>query len=424
LNKEIKERIKKIKKGETPSEYRKIGNRLIPIDWEMKKINELVERIRKPVEVELKEKYKQIGIRSHGKGLFYKEEIEGLELGNKAVFWIEPECFMVNIVFAWEMAVAKTTSREEGMIASHRFPMYKPLNNKLDIDFLLYFFKTKWGNDLLEFASPGGAGRNKTLGQKGFLELNIPAPLFEEQQKIATILSTWDKAIELKKQLIEEKKKQKKGLMKRLLTGELGLEGFEGEWEEVKLGDVVKIFLGLTYTPTYVPGGVPFLSVKDINGGNINFKNVKFISKSEYQKSTSNAKPKKGDILFGRVGTLGNPIIITEDIEFCIFVSLGCLRILDDNVYNYFIMHWMNSDSFKKQIESKIAGSSQKNLNTGWLKEFRLLLPSNVEQRKISEILSMWDKDIELLQKDLSALTLQKKGLMQLILTGIVRVQC
>jgi type I restriction enzyme S subunit len=422
VKEEIKDRIEKIKNGEVPEGYKKTKVGIIPSDWKMIQIDKLVKRISNPVDVDKDKKYKQIGIRSHGKGIFYKDEVSGLELGNKSVFWIEPECFIVNIVFAWELAVAKTTQKEIGFIASHRFPMYKPIDGKLDIDYLTYFFKSNIGANLLQLASPGGAGRNKTLGQKEFSELMIPTSIIREQQKIAQILCTWDKGIQLKEQLIKQKKEQKRGLMQKLLTGGVRLPGFDGEWRELKVKDIAKIYLGLTYTPTYVSKGIPFLSVKDINGGRINFDNVKYISENEYESSTSNSKPGKGDVLFGRVGTLGNPIIITEDIEFCIFVSLGYLKILNSNVLNYFIMHWMNSELFKKQVESKIAGSSQKNLNTGWLKEFDFSLPPIEEQRKISEILSAKDKQINLLEQELEALKLQKKGLMQLLLTGIVRV--
>ena len=120
--------------------------------------------------------YQQIGIRSHTKGIFYKDEVKGAELGNKRVFWIEPNCFVVNIVFAWEHAIAKTTEKEIGMIASHRFPMYKPKEGIIDLDYLLYYFKSPKGKYLLGLASPGGAGRNKTLGKSEFMKLQIPVP--------------------------------------------------------------------------------------------------------------------------------------------------------------------------------------------------------------------------------------------------------
>lgn len=168
--------------------------------------------------------YQEIGIRSHAKGIFHKEPVTGKSLGNKSVFWIEPDCFVVNIVFAWEHAIAKTTEAEKGMIASHRFPMYKPKEGVLDLDYLLYFFKSAKGKNLLELASPGGAGRNKTLGQSEFLKLKIPVPPIEVQKEIVRLLNTADKEIELQKKKIEAIKQQKKGLMQQLLTGKKRLK--------------------------------------------------------------------------------------------------------------------------------------------------------------------------------------------------------
>ena len=150
-------------------------------------LSKLVDRVKKSLVLEPEKLYKQIGIRSHCKGIFYKEEVTGKDLGNKSVFHIEPGCFIVNIVFAWEHAIAKTTENEVGMIASHRFPMYKPKEGILDLNYMLHYFKSKKGKDLLELASPGGAGRNNTLGQSEFLTLQIPVPSFQRQQLIAEV---------------------------------------------------------------------------------------------------------------------------------------------------------------------------------------------------------------------------------------------
>jgi type I restriction enzyme, S subunit len=179
----------------------------------------LVDRIKHSFVPEPNKLYKQIGIRSHCKGIFYKEEVTGTMLGNKSVFHIEPDCFIVNIVFAWEHAIAKTTTNEIGMIASHRFPMYKPKEGLLDLNYMLHFFKSKKGKDLLELASPGGAGRNKTLGQSEFLKLQIPVPSFQRQQLIAEILDKADYEITLYQQKLEQMQQQKKGLLQQLLTG-------------------------------------------------------------------------------------------------------------------------------------------------------------------------------------------------------------
>ena len=125
-------------------------------EWVKQKVSDLLQKVSKPVAVDPGNVYREIGIRSHGKGIFHKEPIKGKELGNKRVFWVEGDTFVVNIVFAWELAVANTTEAEKGMIASHRFPMYKAYKNKTVVSYIKYFFLTNRGKELLYLASPGG----------------------------------------------------------------------------------------------------------------------------------------------------------------------------------------------------------------------------------------------------------------------------
>ena len=236
---EVRDRIEQLRHGNVPEGYKRTKAGILPADWAVCSIDECLERVERPVDVQAEEMYTQIGIRSHGKGLFYKEPVTGESLGNKAVYWIEPDCFVLNIVFAWEQAIGKTTASEVGMIGSHRFPMYRPVDGKVDIDYLIFYLMTKRGKDILEAASPGGAGRNRTLGQDRFMKSKIVLPVIEEQKKIAEILTTQDKVIELKEKLLVEKQRQKKYLMQQLLTGKKRLPGFDGEWKSVKLSEVL-----------------------------------------------------------------------------------------------------------------------------------------------------------------------------------------
>ena len=188
MREDIKERIELIRAGKVPEGYKKTKLGILPEKWEIVQIKDILIKVDNPVEIKADEEYTQIGIRSHGKGIFYKESITGKELGNKRVFWVEPDCFVVNIVFAWERAVARTRKSDMGKIASHRFPMYKVDAIRLDLNYICTFFKTQRGNDIMQFASPGGAGRNRTLGQDRFLKSMIYLPPIEEQRKIDDII--------------------------------------------------------------------------------------------------------------------------------------------------------------------------------------------------------------------------------------------
>lgn len=181
------------------------------MDWFINRVNE-------PVDVEHDEKYREIGIRCHGKGIFHKVEKTGRELGGKRVFWVHPRALIINIVFAWERAVDVTSGNEKGFIASHRFPMFIPVEGRSDLDYLLYFFLSPKGEYLLNLASPGGAGRNKTLGQTEFARLKVHLPCLKEQQKIAQFLQSIDKKIDAVNEQIEQTKLFKKGLLQQMFV--------------------------------------------------------------------------------------------------------------------------------------------------------------------------------------------------------------
>ena len=408
-----------------PSGYKQTKVGVIPEDWGTYRIDNVLQRIRKKVEVEKEVMYQQIGIRSHAKGIFHKELVSGEALGNKSVFWIEEDCFIVNIVFAWEQAVAKTTEAEKGMIASHRFPMYKAKDNKVNIDYILYFFKSKRGKYLLGLASPGGAGRNKTLGQKEFSELKLPLPSLEEQQKIAQILTTWDDAISKQEEFIKAKETLKKGLMQKLLSGEVRFSGFDGEWEEVSLGDIGTFKSGFGF-PENQQGKTnqkyPFYKVSDMNltGNEVYMKSENHSISEDVLKQLKGKTIPKNSIIFAKVGAallLDRRRITTK--ESCLDNNMMAFipnkELIDTNfIYSKFLMIRF----------AKLANvGALPSIGAGDLKTYKISIPELEEQQKIAQILTTADKEIELLKKELETLKEQKRGLMQRLLSGVVRVR-
>src|SRR5436305_6627305 len=122
-----------------------MNNIQTPRGWSSIKLSTVLKRVTRVADVSPDETYREIGVRSHGKGLFHKEPVLGKSLGDKRVYYVQPRCLVLNIVFAWEQAVAITTEKEAGMIASHRFPMYQPVGGAVDLRYLLQFFKSKRG---------------------------------------------------------------------------------------------------------------------------------------------------------------------------------------------------------------------------------------------------------------------------------------
>jgi type I restriction enzyme S subunit len=398
----------------------------LPSGWETVQIGDVVKPARSAVTVEPDTLYREIGIRSHGKGIFYKEPISGKDLGDKRVFWIEPGCFVVNIVFAWEGAVAQTTLSELGMIASHRFPMYKPDADRLDLDFITYFFKSKKGIHLLGLASPGGAGRNKTLGQQNFLQLQIPLPPLKEQKKMAAILQTCDEAIDLTEQLIAAKQRRKQALMQRLLTGQVRFPGFEDEWEMVTLDNVTsKVGSGITPrggSESYLASGIPLIRSQNVLTGRLNLEDVAFISEEQHNKMSA-TRLKAKDVLLNITGaSIGRSCVVPVNFIEGNVNQHVCIIRPTDQLNSTFLSAFLNSAIGQRQIDAFQAGGNRQGLNYVQIRSFKLPLPTIEEQEKVAQILQTCDQELALHQQKLAALRRQKQGLMQQLLTGRVRV--
>ena len=420
---EIKQRIEQIHQSEIPEAYKKTKAGILPGDWDVYMLGDCLSRVERPVEVKPNELYTQIGIRSHGKGLFYKEPIAGATLGNKAVFWIEPDCFIVNIVFAWEQAIGKTTQSEVGMIGSHRFPMYRPVNDRVDIDYLISYFLTKRGTDILEAASPGGAGRNKTLGQDRFLKSKIVLPPIEEQQKIAAILTTQDRVIELKEKRLAEKQRQKKYLMQQLLTGKKRLPGFSGEWKNIKLCEVLS-----ERKEKNVEQNLRICSVA-VQKGVVD--QVEHLGRSYAANDTSNysvahygdiiyTKSPTGDFLYGIVkqNLLQEKVAVSPLYGVFTPMTFGL---------GYFLHTYFQSAICARNYLLPIVQKGAKNtinITNDTFISSKLYLPLDVEEQKaIADTFIAADREIDLLRQDIEQEKQKKKALMQLLLTGIVRVK-
>ncbi|MCO5132197.1 MAG: hypothetical protein M9932_16800 [Xanthobacteraceae bacterium] len=143
---------------------------------------EVAPLVRRPVEVDLDGTYPELGVRSFGKGTFHKPDLPGAEVGNKKLFRICAGDLLFNIVFAWEGAVAVAQPEDEGRVGSHRFLSCVPAPETATVEFLRFYFSTPEGLQKLGEASPGGAGRNRTLGLKKLEAIQVPVPLIDHQQ--------------------------------------------------------------------------------------------------------------------------------------------------------------------------------------------------------------------------------------------------
>ena len=256
------------------------------------------------------------------------------------------------------------------------------------------------------------------------IKINIPP--INEQQKIAKILSTWDEAISITERLIENSTQQKKALMQQLLTGKKRLldhEGqqFEGEWKEVKLLDIGKCITGLTYSPDDVVenDGMLVLRSSNVQNGKLAFHDNVYVSSDLKVKS----KTKKGDILVcvrnGSKNLIGKSALIRGRAE---NEAHGAFMTLYRCVYPDYIFQLFQSNLFYRQVNKNL-GATINSINNSDLHKFKFLIPNDEEEiAKIATVLTNADREIELLEQQLADLQQEKKALMQVLLTGKVRV--
>ena len=225
----------------------------------------------------------------------------------------------------------------------------------------------------------------------------IPLPALEEQEKIANILTTWNDAISKQKELIKAKEALKKGLMQKLLSEEVRFNGFFNEWEEVRLGEILKIGSGKDY--------------KHLENGDI-----PVYGTGGYMLSVNNYLYDGESVCIGRKGTIDKPMLLNG--KFWTVDTLFYTHSYKKSIPIFLYFTFLQINWKKYNEASGIPSLSKKIIETITIK-----LPSLQEQQKIAEVLINADKEIDLLKNELQKLKEQKKGLMQKLLTGVVRVK-
>lgn len=144
--------------------------------WSFVRLGEVAPIVRRPVHVDLLASYPEVGIRSFGKGTFHKPSLSGVDVGGKRIYRVEPGDLLFSNVFAWEGAIAVAKREDSGRFASHRFITCVPKASVASSDFLCSYFLTAGGLGKIGEASPGGAGRNRTLGLDTLSRIGVPLP--------------------------------------------------------------------------------------------------------------------------------------------------------------------------------------------------------------------------------------------------------
>jgi len=413
MDKEIKERIAAINSGIIPEGYKKTKVGIVPVEWEIVKLANIMHNEPRPVD-KPNEPYIRIGIRSHAKGTFQELVENPAEVNMDTLYVVKKDDIVVNITFAWEHAIALASEEDDGKLVSHRFPTYVFDNNSPL--YYKYVFCQDMFRQRLDLISPGGAGRNRVLNKTDFINLEIYHPPLPEQQRIAEILSTQDKLIELQEKKIEQLKELKKAYLQKMFPQkgskypELRFKGFTDPWEQRKLGEISECLDSMR---------VPL--------------------------NANERKQMQGDIPYYGAGSIQdyiNKYLFDEELVLLLEDGDAFDDFKTKSIAQYISgKSWVNNHAHilraygnafflyislaHKDIRNviQLAGASRKKLVQDAMLRIVIDVPSIDEQVKIGEFFKQLDSLITLHQRKSEQEKQKKKALMQLLLTGIVRTK-
>lgn len=161
--------------------------------------------------------------------------------------------------------------------------------------------------------------------------------------------------------------------------------------ETKKLIEIADVIDSLHQTPEYVEEGIPMVRVTDVKPGDLLLDGCQFVTEDVFEKFTANHVPHKGDIVISRVGTYGNFAYVADDIKFCLGQNTS---IIAPRINSRYLYYFLQSPFTRRQIESRVVGSTQKTLSLKNIKELEVPCPDEVTQKKIANVLETIDLKI------------------------------
>lgn len=417
MNPTIKARIEKIKNGEVPEGYKRTKIGIVPNGWVYVRLGDYLIKYK-----EVSECNNQYPVlTSSRRGIFLQSEYYKQDVASEdnTGYNVVPRGYFTyrhmsdDNIFRFNI----NTIVDKGIVST-LYPVFTTRN--ICDTYLLSLLNN--GREFSRFATLQKQGGSRTYVYFDKLqELRIWLPPIAEQQKIAEILATQDKVIELKEKLLKEKQRQKKYLMQQLLTGKKRLPGFSGEWKTLKLNKVLE-----ERNEKNTEQNLEICSVA-VKKGVVN--QIEHLGRSFAAADTSNYNVVRyGDIVYTKSPTGEFPFGIIKQSQLDKAAVSPLYGVFKPITYALgYILHCyfevpINTNNYLNPIIQKGAKNTINISNSTFLSN-KLLLPLDIkEQTAIAQILSTADKEIELLKKDIEQEKLKKKSLMQLLLTGIVRV--
>lgn len=297
-----------------------------------------------------------------------------------------------------------------------------------------WFFYLLQSIDLTKYNEASGV---PSLNRDTLYSISFIAPPLPEQQKIAAILTSVDEVIEKTQAQINKLKDLKTGMMQELLTRGVGVDGkphtefkdspvgrIPKAWDVVNVGSLLEVIDPQPdhRTPPEVENGIPYVGLGDIDkSGVINFSSARKVPEAAFDKQCRSFDIHKGAFIFGKIGTIGNPSILPNNRFYCLSANVILITCSDIDLL-MFIYQIFTSELINEQVKQQTNTTSQPALGIKKVRDFLVPYPSKEEMRALVNTLTSIDQRIAKLDLKFAKYKLNKKALMQDLLTGKVRV--
>lgn len=223
---------------------------------------------------------------------------------------------------------------------------------------------------------------------QGFADsVTVPVPPLEEQTRILTQVIMCMKFIATARTASKARIADLFALKSAIIRSTFAPEKIH-QWNRRTIKEISLLVTdGPHVTPTYVPHGVPFVTVTNINSGRLNFENISYVTEDDHKQFSARAKAEPGDILYSKDGTLGIPCVVDTDRDFSFFVSVAIIKLKRDIVDPHFVAHVMTSPFVMQQVERLGAGAGLKHMVLKNIRALEIPCPPLHEQRQISSML-------------------------------------
>lgn len=432
---QIKQRIEKIKNGEVPDGYKKTKIGIVPKEWKIICFKKMFTRLTRKNQ----ENNTNILTLSAQNGLVSQEEFfnKSIASDDKAnYFLVKCGDYAYNKSYSngYPYGTIKRLEKYKKGILSPLYICFSPSCNNRCSDFYSQYFEAGlMDREIKTFAQEGARNHGLlNISVNDFFNAQLICPPLTEQQKIAEILATQDKIIELKERKIEELKKLKKYYLSKMFPKrgsnypEVRFPGFTDPWEQRKLGDMMNVTsVKRIHQSDWTDSGVRFLRARDIVAAAKNEEpdDYLYISKEKYEEySALSGKVDVSDLLVTGVGTIGVPYLV-RNLEPLYFKDGNIIWFQNsDKIDGKFLFYSFSAEQIQGFVNESAGIGTVGTYTIESGKKTPISLPNQIEQAKVGEFFQQLDNLITLHQRELEEEKQKKKALAQLLLTGIVRV--